>query len=947
MHLHLTTATCLFACCFWPSTSYANAADDAASGAWRERGFQDFVDGRFGNAGQNLYVSRGGVLQRIYRYDVNRDGFFDLVFCNAQDHGERPPAYVYPSPLDEPGRRVELPADGAWSGTVADLNGDGLDDVILGMWYNGIRKDLNAFIYFGSESGFGEHRQLRLPAPACKSVAAGDFNGDGKQDLAFLLSSELRVFQQTELTFEGRRFTDLPISAENVAADDLDADGCSDLVARDAAGNLAVYWGAAVGLAPERVARIAAAEYEADVAQSDSDVQKKYTEYVADATPIPKVVHIGDAAHLFLVRAGNVYLIPVDRERMFGTPLRLACPDAMSVATGDVDGDGFRDLVFACREPHAQKERSWIYFGSEEGFGESRRTPVETLRACDVAVGDLDGDGRDEIVLCQSHTPESFTTESFVYRGEPRDRIAGPIRLQTEDARRVFLPRTSPRGALQVVFVNHQSRGKLGNPDVPIYLGGTDGYAPDRRLLVSGWGAVEAILADFFDRGQVDLLLANASENSVTRDPGSFLFLGNDDALPYEPTLKIPTTRAHGAASADLNRDGYLDLVFCGFDNPDLLFFYGGSDGFNLDEPRRLRLECDGKVYNDPRWVYLADFNADGYLDLVVPMILDDRTILLWGGPEGFSIENRQMLAVERAACARAADLDGDGRLDLILGGHNVTPGVPHDSFVYIYWNGPEGLREDRRSMLPSAGVNSMAIADFNGDGTLDLFAGSYSGAVSRDIDSYLYWNRKGTGFSEADRDRLFTHSASGCVAADFNEDGRIDLAVANHKVWGDHVGWSGVWWNGPEGFDEKRVTRLPTLGPHGMMLTPGNQSTRGTEEYYESSEYQLPPKAAVTNIRWEADLPPKTWVRAQLRFAATRESLRHAAWSGPGGVDSWYASGDPVVATAQRGLWVQYRLALGATSGLDTPRVKEVTVAWELSSSDSARAAETEAIPD
>ena len=463
-----------------------------------------------------------------------------------------------------------------------------------------------------------------------------------------------------------------------------------------------------------------------------------------------------------------------------------------------------------------------------------------------------------------------FTTRSRIYRGGPRI-AAKPIFLQTADARRVFIARTSASKLPQVVFVNYQARGKLGNPDVPIYLGGPDGYDPERRIQVAGWGAIEAILADFYDRDRVDLLLANASENSVNRDPGSFLLLGKKNGLPYEPSLKLPTTRAHGVGCADLNRDGHLDLVFCGFDNPDLLFFYGTPHGFDTEKPRRLRMECDGKVFNQPRWVYLADFNADGWLDLVVPMILDDRTLLLWGGPDGYSMKNRRMFAVERAACARAADLDGNGYLDLILGGHNVTAGVPHDSFVYIYWNGPGGLRQDRRSMLPSAGVNSMAIADFNNDGTLDLFAGSYSGAVSRDIDSYIYWNRKDAGFSEADRRRLFTHSASGCVAADFNEDGWTDLAIANHKVWGDHVGWSAVWWNGPEGFDERNITRLPSSGPHGMMLSPGNQRTRGDEEYYESSPFELPAGTSVTDISWKAAVPRKTWVKAQLRFCRDR----------------------------------------------------------------------------
>ena len=37
----------------------------AREGVWRERGYEDFADGVFGNGGQNLYVSRAGVLQMI------------------------------------------------------------------------------------------------------------------------------------------------------------------------------------------------------------------------------------------------------------------------------------------------------------------------------------------------------------------------------------------------------------------------------------------------------------------------------------------------------------------------------------------------------------------------------------------------------------------------------------------------------------------------------------------------------------------------------------------------------------------------------------------------------------------------------------------------------------------------------------------------------------------
>ena len=42
-------------------------------------GFKDFSRGQFENAGQNIYVSRDGRIQLIQRWDLNNDGFYDLL----------------------------------------------------------------------------------------------------------------------------------------------------------------------------------------------------------------------------------------------------------------------------------------------------------------------------------------------------------------------------------------------------------------------------------------------------------------------------------------------------------------------------------------------------------------------------------------------------------------------------------------------------------------------------------------------------------------------------------------------------------------------------------------------------------------------------------------------------------------------------------------------------
>ena len=128
---------------------------------WVTKGFESFRKGTFGNGGQNLYVSRAGVLQRIHQFDLSGDGYFDLIICNSQPHGEQPPSFVYQDPLGEASRQ-EVFSDSGWSGTVSDLNGDGYDDLIIGMTSNGSRSDLNAFVYYGSPEGFTEKRRTQV-----------------------------------------------------------------------------------------------------------------------------------------------------------------------------------------------------------------------------------------------------------------------------------------------------------------------------------------------------------------------------------------------------------------------------------------------------------------------------------------------------------------------------------------------------------------------------------------------------------------------------------------------------------------------------------------------------------------------------------------------------------------------------------------------------------------
>ena len=902
----------------------------ASSGVMVTEGFDAFRRGVFGNGGQNIYVSRAGVLQRIHQFDLDRDGYLDLIICNSQPHGEQPPSFLYSDPLGK-ASRIELPSDGAWSGTVADFNGDGYDDIVIGMLHNGARGDLNAFVYYGGDGGFSERRHQLLPAPACVSIAAGDFDGDGRPDLAMVCGMQsgksegnVRVFYQTELGLEPKRFVDLPIAASQVDAEDLDGDGYADLVVRTSDGKVAVYWGGPEGIDTGVSTPVPVAMDEPDLSPEEEAREALHSEYNRDAPPLVKVLRLRDGPHVFVARHRSVSLVPILPGRVVGTPTMLDCPRAMAAAVGDIDGDGFEDLVVATRQSSGEGECSWVYWGGESGFDQRRRAMLASNRACDVVVVDLDADGLDDVVLCQCHTDESFTTDSFSYRGA-RDRSIGqPVALEGYDPRRVFPVRSPDADRPDLLFVNHYSR-KIFEVSPTIYYGGPNGFAPERSQEVRGVGAVEAICCDLNDDGLVDLVLANSAHNCDSRDPGSFVYLAGADGFPKEPSIVLPTRSAHGGGVGDLDHDGYLDLVVTGYFNPDMLIFRGGPDGFDTANPQRIRMERDGVVYDYCLWLALADLNNDGWLDIIAPQGNGhERCLVLWGGPDGYSMERVQLLAAFNTMSARAADLTGNGYLDLIVGGAQTSPEGPHDSFVSVYWNGPDGLSDERKTMLPANHVNAMSIADFNNDGLPDLFVCSYADGRVRDLDSYIYWNREGRGFSAADRTRLFTHSATGCMAADFDEDGWIDLAVANHKVWGDQVAYSEVWWNGPDGFSKERTTRLPSQGPHGMSAAgTSNAADGGPEEYYVSAPFELPDGARAAAVSWDADVPAKTWVKAQLRAADTAERLEREPW--PAG---WLENGGR---TSAPGKWAQYRLALGAVNSGRTPRVARVEVRYEV----------------
>ena len=94
----------------------------------------------------------------------------------------------------------------------------------------------------------------------------------------------------------------------------------------------------------------------------------------------------------------------------------------VSASSGDINGDGFDDLVLAVCHDRTKNELLYL-LGLEGGLQRKQHYTFETISACDVLVCDITGSGCADVILCQGRTSIMNTTESLVFKGT-RDGIA-------------------------------------------------------------------------------------------------------------------------------------------------------------------------------------------------------------------------------------------------------------------------------------------------------------------------------------------------------------------------------------------------------------------------------------------------------------------------------------------------------------------------------------------
>jgi hypothetical protein len=345
-----------------------------------------------------------------------------------------------------------------------------------------------------------------------------------------------------------------------------------------------------------------------------------------------------------------------------------------------------------------------------------------------VAVADVTGDGRNDLVVTNGFSSDSSAEAALVVFAQAADgSLDAPVRYTTsEDPAAV----SNSRMGLAVGDLNGDSRADVAvatsaGVDVFIQSGGLLG---ERTLVPGTTDAQEVRLGDVNGDGRNDLVVTTKVPGSWP-ETGSVLLLLNTGwgfavgtvfTGPYQQEVRL----------GDLTGDGRLDVAgYSGGGRPTSVYVLAqtASSSFTAST-----YASDAIL---PGSLALADVTGDGRLDLVLAEEGNGIDLRVWAQqPDGTLASPFMVYSHDSAAGLEAGDLDGDGKPDLVAyhAGGPADPVAGVGDWLVQPSGGlaPEVVSEtgDVLDGLPPEGL---AVGDLNGDGKNDVVYSSYNLGVT------------------------------------------------------------------------------------------------------------------------------------------------------------------------------------------------------------------------
>ncbi|HET6178641.1 MAG TPA: FG-GAP-like repeat-containing protein [Candidatus Sulfotelmatobacter sp.] len=426
------------------------------------------------------------------------------------------------------------------------------------------------------------------------------------------------------------------------------------------------------------------------------------------------------------------------------------------IAVGDLNGDGKQDLVTA------------DFFNAVSvvlGNGDGTFQPNNDLAmSCDadacgsraIVIGDFNGDHKADLVTANYY---GFNLSLFLGNGD------GTFETQSDFAR-LGNPSTLATGDLngdgKLDIVTNNINGNL--PDsLVVLLGNGDGTFQLQVAYFTGVddGPTQLVIDDFGSGMKADLAAVNVLGNSVSVFGGA-----GDGTYPTHQTWGAGGA-SDGLAAGDFNGDGRVDIATLNISTNTIGLLLAGDKSFQAS--------AHLDTYVDPEYVATADFNRDGRVDLVtVNPNYSTVSVLLAAADGRFQPHVEYTIPSDSLFEVIVGDFNLDGNSDFAVGNSSV-------SFFLGRGDGTFESRIDLTIDQTYGRAYSLASSDFNGDGKPDLAVSQCCGDQDPIGNVAIFLgNGDGTFKHKADYPVHLPGQPGTIRAADFNGDGTVDLAVSN-----------------------------------------------------------------------------------------------------------------------------------------------------------------------